>query len=96
MTNSAVLSPSTVSVTMSTTNTESRSSAEVTRKYSSGNSNDQTTVLLPQAHKKPSTQNSIKGQENTVRSGEIRGTRVRSGRSDAKISSQKVIEAKLT
>lgn len=66
-------------------------SEEETRKFALGSSNDQTTVLVPQPHKKPNPRPSPRTNEFSPRSGEVRGTRVRGGRADAKLSSQKVI-----
>jgi hypothetical protein len=63
---------------------------EETRKFAFARSNDQTTVLTPQPHKKPNPTPSPRGNELSTRSNEVRGTRVRSGRADAKLTSQKV------
>jgi hypothetical protein len=98
LSNSSVLPPADVSVTMTVKRKNSLSvpSATVhqdhseqeaeTKKFAFVNSNDATTVLTPQPHKKPAS----KSETSLMSSGEVRGTRVRGGRPQAKITSQKV------
>jgi hypothetical protein len=92
MSNSSMLSPSSVSLTMTVKSkvVQHDDSEEETRKFAFVSPNDQTTVLTPQPHKRPNPSHSPRPNESSPRSGEVRGTRVRSGRADAKLSSQKV------
>jgi hypothetical protein len=84
--NSATQLPISVHVNQTEEEQEEAAAAAETRKYAFVNQNDVTTALTPQAHKKPTPSRN----ENSMSSGEVRGTRVRGGRPEAKITSQKV------